>query len=358
MKQNKMQALVAHGKDDYRLETVNVPTANAGEIVIKVEACGICAGDTKAWKGAPRFWGNDDFEAYVEPPAIPGHEFVGIITEIGNNTDGCFEIGDRVVSEQIVPCGECMYCKTGRYSVCKKHDVYGFKNYLNGGMAEYMKIPKGSINHKVPKDMPIEEAVLIEPYSCSKHCIDRADIKNEDIVVLAGAGTLGLGMVSAAKLRNPKKLIVLDMKEERLNKAKNFGADIVLNPAKDNVQEVVMEITDGYGCDIYIEATGHPSSISQGLSLLRKQGTFVEFSVFKDEACIDWSIIGDGKELTIKGVSLSPDCYETVIELISEGKLSTEGVVTHKRNLKDWEEAFEIADKGAEGAIKVILENK
>ena len=357
MNPKKMKALVAHGKNDYRLETVDVPAAGEGEIIIKAEACGICAGDTKAWKGAPRFWGNEKFEAYVGLPAIPGHEFVGEIVEIGEEGEGDFKIGDRVVSEQIVPCGKCLYCKTGRYSVCRKHDVYGFKNYLNGGMAEYMKLPKGSRNYKVPEDMSVEKAVLIEPFSCSKHCIDRADIKKGDIVVLAGAGTLGLGMIGAAKLCKPKKLIVLDMKTDRLEKAVEFGADMALSPAKDNVDDIIMEITDGYGCDVYIEATGHPAGISQGLDILRKQGTFVEFSVFKDEASIDWSVIGDGKELTIKGVSLSPYCYETVIEWIGSGKLPTEGVVTHKFGLDEWEKAFETAETGAGGAIKVILQN-
>lgn len=349
----QMKALVAHGKNDYRLESVDIPIANKGDIIIKIEACGICAGDTKAFKGAPRFWGNEDYAAYVEPPAIPGHEFVGIIVELGANT-GDWQLGDRVVSEQIVPCGECLYCKTGRYSICVKHDVYGFKNYLNGGMAEYMRLPKGSINYKIPNDMPTNKAVLIEPYSCSMHCIDRASIKNDDIVVLSGAGTLGLGMIGAAKLKNPKKLIVLDLLDNRLAKAKEFGADIVLNPLKDDVKAKILELTDGYGCDIYIEAAGHTDSIGQGLELIRKQGTFVEFSVFSKPALIDWSIIGDGKELTILGVSLSPDCYSKVIKLINEGKLPMDGIVTHKYKLKDWKKAFETAESGKE-AIKVIF---
>jgi 2-desacetyl-2-hydroxyethyl bacteriochlorophyllide A dehydrogenase len=351
-----MKALVARGKNDYQLENLRIPKIASGEILIKVEACGICAGDTKAWKGAPRFWGDENLEAYIEPPAIPGHEFVGEVVEIGEGVKGDFEIGDRVVSEQIVPCGKCVYCKTNRYSVCEKHDVYGFKGYLNGGMAEYVKLPKNSRNYIVPKNMPIEKAVLIEPFSCSKHCIDRADIKHEDVVVLAGAGTLGLGMVGAAKIKKPKKLIVLDMKKERLELATKFGADIVLNPKRDDVWEVVKRETQGYGCDIYIEATGHPSSIEQGLRLLRKQGTFVEFSVFKDKASIDWSVIGDGKELTIKGSSLSPECYETVIDWLAQEKLPADGVVTHRYKLDEWKIAFETAELGLDGAIKVIIE--
>jgi threonine dehydrogenase-like Zn-dependent dehydrogenase len=217
-----------------------------------------------------------------------------------------------------------------------------------------MLFPKGAINYKVPKDIPMKKAVLIEPYSCSKHCIDRANINNEDVVVLSGAGTLGLGMVGAAKLKNPKCLVVLDMKDDRLALAKKFGADIVLNPSKDNVLERVMALTDGYGCDVYIEATGHPKSVQQGLECIRKMGTFVEFSVFKDLTTVDWSIISDTKELNLYGVHLSPYCYEPVIEWIGNGKLPTDGVVTHTFPLAQWQEAFTVADKG-DGSLKVVL---
>lgn len=350
----KMKALIAHAPGDYRLEEADVPRAGDEEIVIKVEACGICAGDLKAFHGAPRFWGGEGNPSYIKAPVIPGHEFLGIIAELGQNVKGDFKIGDRVISEQIVPCWECKFCKTGRHWMCQKHDVYGFQYNVNGGMAEYMKFPKGSINYIVPKDIPIEKAILIEPYACSKHCVDRGNIGNEDFVVLSGAGTLGLGMVGAIRLRNPKTLVVLDMKDDRLELAKKFGADIVMNPGKENVVEKIVKMTEGYGCDVYIEATGHPKSVQQGLEMIRKMGTFVEFSVFKDLATADWSIISDTKELNLFGAHLSPYCYEPVIEWIRNGKLPTEGVVTHKFSLENWKEAFAIAEKG-ENSLKVIL---
>ncbi|WHH61116.1 alcohol dehydrogenase catalytic domain-containing protein [Petroclostridium sp. X23] len=350
----KMKALVAHAPGDYRLEEVPVPRAEEGEIIIKVEACGVCAGDIKAYHGAPSFWGGEGNPPYIKAPMIPGHEFLGIIVEMGPNVEGDFKIGDRVISEQIVPCWECKFCKTGRHWMCQKHDVYGFQNNVNGGMAEYMKFPKEALNYIVPKDIPIEKAILIEPYACSKHCVDRAKIGNEDVVVLSGAGTLGLGMVGAIKLKNPKTLVVLDLNEDRLKIAKKFGADIVMNPAKEDVIEKIMKMTDGYGCDVYIEATGHPKSVQQGLEAIRKMGTFVEFSVFKDLTTVDWSIISDRKELDLYGVHLSPYCYEPVIEWIGNGKLPTEGVVTHQLPLEQWQEAFELAEKG-ENSLKVVI---
>lgn len=140
--------------------------------------------------------------------------------------------------------------------MCQPHDMFGFQNYNNGGMAEYVRYPKTAVIHKVPKSMKLEDALLIEPYGCSKHCVDRAQIGCEDVVVISGAGTLGLGMVTYARMKNPKKLIVLDMVDSRLEKAKEFGADIVMNPSKVDVVKEITDMTDGYGCDIYIEATG------------------------------------------------------------------------------------------------------
>ena len=350
----KMKALVVYAPGDYRLEMVDTPRATGGEIIVKVEACGVCAGDLKTYTGAPSFWGGDGSPAYIKAPMIPGHEFCGFVVEVGPDQKE-FQVGDHVVSEQIVPCWECKFCKTGRYWMCQKHDVYGFQNNVNGGMAEYMRFPSGSLNYKIPGDMPMEQALLIEPFGCSKHCVDRGQITNEDIVVLAGAGTLGLGMVGLIRKKNPTKLIVLDMNDKRLAKAKEFGADIVLNPSKTDVVKEILEMTDGYGCDVYIEATGHPSSVNQGLEMIRKLGRFVEFSVFTQSATVDWSIIGDRKELDVLGAHLSPYCYEPVIKWIADGSLPTAGIVTHKFSLEDWRTAFEHAKTGADDSIKVAI---
>jgi threonine dehydrogenase-like Zn-dependent dehydrogenase len=348
-----MKAIVAYAPGDYRLEEMETPIAEAGEILIKVEACGICAGDIKAYGGAPSFWGDATQPAYIKAPVIPGHEFIGHVVALGEGVKG-FVIGDRIISEQIVPCWDCRFCKRGQYWMCEKHDLYGFQNNVNGGMAEYMKFTKEAINYKVPPHLSIEEAILIEPYACSFHAVQRAQIELGDVVVLSGAGTLGLGMVGAARLAGPGKLIVLDLFDDRLELAKKFGADIVMNPSKVDVVSEIKKLTDGYGCDIYIEATGHPKSVEQGLSMIRKLGRFVEFSVFKDPVTVDWSIIGDRKELDILGSHLGPYCYPLVIDGITNGKLPTEGVVTHKLPLEQFEEGFELVTKGR-NALKVVL---
>jgi L-iditol 2-dehydrogenase len=350
-----MKALVAYSKTDYRFEpSFPVPECGPDDILIKTEGCGICAGDLKCQHGAAMFWGDDAQPSWVKPPFIPGHEFVGTVEYAGENVKG-FAAGERIAVDQIAPCGECRFCKDGHYWMCQPHQIYGFFKDYYGGMAEYVRIPvKHSVIHKVPKEMPLEDALLIEPYSCSKHCVDRAQIGCEDIVVQSGAGTLGLGMITYAKMKSPKKLIVLDMIDARLEKAREFGADIVWNPSKVDVVSEIMKLTDGYGCDIYIEATGHPSSVTQGMQMIRKLGRFVEFSVFGAPTTLDWSIIGDRKELDVLGFHLSPYCFPFVIENISSGKLKTNGIVSKVFKLEEWEKAFEYAT-GKYGDFKVAF---
>ena len=349
-----MKALVAYSKDDYRFEP-EYPTPECGpdDIIIKTEAWGICAGDLKCSHGAAMFWGDDVQPSWVKPPFIPGLEFFGRIVEMGENVEG-YELGDRIIADQIVPCGKCRFCKDGHYWMCQPHDMLGFQSYNNGGMAEYVRYPKNCVLSRVPEDMSIEQALLVEPYGCSKHAVDRGSITNEDVVVISGAGTLGLGMITYARMKNPKLLIVLDMQDGRLEKAKEFGADLVFNPGKCDIDKEIKALTDDYGCDVYIEATGHPSSVIQGLTVTRKLGRFVEFSVFGSETKVDWSIIGDRKELDILGSHLSPYAYPFVIENMMKGNLKTDGVVSSIFKIEEWEKAFDYAS-GKYGDFKVAF---
>src|SRR5664279_1796595 len=194
-----MAAVVCYGPGDYRLETVPVPQPGPLEVLTSVEAVGICAGDIKTYHGAPSFWGDAEQPRYVKPPMIPGHEFIGRVVALGEGAGDKHKInvGDRVISEQIVPCWHCRFCNHGQYWMCQKHDLYGFQNNVNGAMAEYMIYTKEAIVHKVPDSVPIEEAILVEPLACSLHAVERAAVEPDDIVVVAGAGTLGLGVLGA-----------------------------------------------------------------------------------------------------------------------------------------------------------------
>jgi len=350
----KMKAVVCYGPGDYRLEERPRPKAGRNEVIIKVGACGICAGDVKASHGAAMFWEGDD--PWLKAPVVPGHEFYGKVVELGEGAAEHHQVslGDRIVAEQINPCGKCRFCKSGQYWMCQVHNMYGFQKEIGeGGMAEYMRFHETARIHKIPDELTEKEAAFIEPMACSVHTVQRGDIEFQDVVVLAGVGPLGMGMVQAIALKTPKCLVVLDMDDERLKLAKKYGADVVINPSKEDALARVLELTDGYGCDVYIEATGHPAGVKQGLEMVRKLGRFVEFSVFGSETTVDWSVIGDRKELDIRGAHLGPYCYETVIDLFKRKKLSAEELVTHTFNIDDFKEAFKMA--ASTDSIKTVI---
>jgi L-iditol 2-dehydrogenase len=160
-------------------------------------------------------------------------------------------------------------------------------------------------------------------------------------------------MTQVAHLKTPKKLVVIDLVDERLELAREYGADITINPKKDDALAIIKSITDQYGCDVYIETTGVPAGVSQGLDLIRKLGRFVEFSVFGADTTVDWSIIGDRKELDVRGAHLGPYCYPVAIDLLARGLVTSKGIVTHGFTLEEWDEAIKVAD--SLDSIKVLL---
>ena len=351
-----MQAVMCHAPLDYRLERAARPVAGADELVIAISACGICASDCKCHSGAAMFWGGNGQPAWVKAPVIPGHEFYGRVVELGAGAAERFGValGERVIAEQIVPCNKCRYCTSGHYWMCEVHDIFGFQRVVaDGGMAEFMRVPKTARVHKIPESLSLEDAALIEPMSCAIHAVNRGDIQLDDVVVIAGAGPLGLSMVQVAHLKTPRKLVVVDPVQERRALATAFGADVTIDPTKENATAIVKGLTGGYGCDVYIETTGAPIGVHQGLDMIRKLGRFVEFSVFGKDTTADWSIIGDRKELDVRGAHLGPYCYPIVIDLMQRGLLTSRGIVTHSFTLGEWEQAFKLAN--SLDSIKVLL---
>jgi threonine dehydrogenase-like Zn-dependent dehydrogenase len=139
--------------------------------------------------------------------------------------------------------------------------------------------------------------------------VERAEITFDDTVVVAGCGPIGLGMVAGARAKSPAHVVALDLAPQKLELAKECGADVVINIGNEDAIAIVNDLTDGYGADVYLEGTGHPSAVIQGLNLLRKLGTYVEYGVFGSDASVDWSIISDDKELTVLGAHLGPHCW-------------------------------------------------
>jgi threonine dehydrogenase-like Zn-dependent dehydrogenase len=351
-----MQAVVCHGPENYRLETVPVPTRGPGELLVRVEAVGICASDLKCYHGAAKFWGDANRPAWAETEVIPGHEFTGRVVRLDDAaaTRWGVGLGDRVVAEQIVPDWTCRYCLEGAYHMCARHDMYGFKRATPGAMAAYMVFTTDSLVHQVSTDLPPAHAAFAEPLSCALHAVERARLTFDDVVVVAGCGPIGLGMVAGAKAKSPRLVVALDLDDAKLAIAAATGADLTINIGHEDAVARVRELTGGWGADVYLEGTGHPSAVGQGLSLLRKLGRYVEYSVFGSDVSVDWSIISDDKELDISGAHLGPHCWPAAIRMIESGALPMDQICSHQLPLADFQRGLDLVASGQE-SVKVSL---
>jgi threonine dehydrogenase-like Zn-dependent dehydrogenase len=232
--------------------------------------------------------------------------------------------------------------------------MFGFKRATPGGMASYMVFPKEALVHKISKNVKAHHAAYAEPLSCALHAVERANIKFADTVVVAGCGPIGLGMIAGAAAKFPATLIALDLDERKLEVAKKCGATHTINIGKQDPVQIIRDMTEGYGADIYLEGTGHPAAVLQGLKILRKLGTFVCYSVFKEDVSVDWSIISDDKELDVLGAHLGPNCWPAAIKLIESGRLPLDEICTHQLPLADFQQGLDMVADGTK-SIKVSL---
>jgi threonine dehydrogenase-like Zn-dependent dehydrogenase len=351
-----MQAVICHGPGDYRLAEIPVPRPGRGEALVRVEAVGICASDLKCYGGAAKFWGDEHRPRYVDADVVPGHEFVGTIVELDEEAHARWgvDVGDRVSSEQIVPCWTCRYCRRGQYWMCDPHNIYGFKRATPGAMAAYMVFPANALVHRLPAWLPPAHAAFVEPLSCALHGVERATISFGDVVAVAGCGPIGLGMIAGAAAKSPARVVALDVSDAKLEIALECGATDVVNIGRDDPDAAVRAMTDGAGADVYLDGSGHASAVGQGLRMLRKLGTYLEYSVFGAEVTADWTIISDDKELDVRGAHLGPHCWPTAVRMLDEGRMPLSRICTHQLPLSEFQHGLDLVADGS-ASIKVSL---
>jgi len=350
MAENTMKAVVCYGfgKQHKFEQAVPIPEVGPGEVLIKVDASGICAADRSMYfNTAP--W-------QLPFPFIPGHEFTGAVIELGEGAGELhgLTVGDRTVAELNITHGNDYYTQRGMYHLTDTMDVIGAT--LNGGWAEYMKYPANAIVHKIPEGMSMKAAVYVEPLANAIHGVERGNIQFGDVVVVAGGGPIGMGMLQAAKLKTPKALIMLDTAEAKRKLGLELGADYAFDPTKDEYKEAVRDLTNGRGFDVYYEASGATSSFELALATARKAATIVVFGVYKKKAEIDLNIFGEFKELNIFGGHLAPFTYPKAIDMMAKGLINGDAVVTHLYPLEKFAEAIELEDKPGEPRVKVAFD--
>jgi L-iditol 2-dehydrogenase len=344
----KMKAVVYHAPGDIRVEEVAVPTCCDDELRIKIDACAVCGTDLKSYlNGNPR----------IKAPQVMGHEFTGLVETVGSEVKG-FSVGDRIVMATSISCGECFYCEKGWRNLCANLAPMGFT--YPGGMTEFTVIPGRAITNghvvKVPEGVKPEHAALSEPLSCAVNSAGNCGIKEGDTVVVVGAGPMGIMNACVAQQYGAAKVIMAEVNEVRLQQAENFGFDMVVNSAKEDLEQIVKNETSGIGADVVIVAAPAAKPQEDALNYVRKQGAVCLFASLpsgKSELTIDSRILHYG-EIRLVGTSDSTDVHvKKAVELISSGTLPADKLASHILSLDGIFEAYELMQSGE--ALRVVL---
>jgi L-iditol 2-dehydrogenase len=346
-----MKAVVFYAPGDIRVEEVEQPVCQSGEVLVKVDACAVCGSDMKAAAS-----GN----VRIKPPRIMGHEFTGVIVEKGDHVNG-YNIGDRVVMATSISCGECYYCRHGHRNLCVDLAPMGYS--FDGGMAEYVAIPERAILNghliKTPLSLPAEIAALAEPVSCAVNSIEQCNVKQGDTVVVIGAGPMGILNACIARAYGASKIIFAELNPQRLKQCEQFHFDRLVNPAEEDLKQVIMNETEGYGADTVIIAAPAAVPQEQALELVRKQGNIMLFAslpVGKSMLNIDSRLI-HYKELRVLGSSDStPEHVRKAVEILSSNSFPAAAIVTHRLPLEGIEQAFELMRSGE--SLRVVLSQR
>ena len=341
-----MKAAVLYKPYDIRLEDVETPRIRADQVLVRVRAVGICGSDVHYYRtGRAGVY-------VVKEPIILGHECSGEIAEIGSDVEG-FKPGDRVVIEPGFPCRRCSYCKSGRYNLCENMQFYGTPP-VNGAFCEYIAADADFV-YKMPENLTFEEGSMIEPLSVGIHATRRGHITVEDTVTILGAGPIGLLALQAVRARGVTTVYVTDIQDYLLEHAKRLGASETINARREDPVRRIMELTDGKGTDVVIEAVGSVETGRQTFEIVKRGGRIVIIGVFpKTEFAVRMTDFVD-KELTVCGVFRYTNTYPTALKLVSAGKIELKSLITHVFTLDEIHKAMEVAEKKIGNPVKVIV---
>lgn len=337
-----MQALRWHGVKDLRLETIEEPSALEGKVKIKVEWCGICGSDLHEYVAGPIFIPQNTEHPLTgeKAPVVMGHEFSGQIVEVGAGVTK-LKVGDRVVVEPIYACGKCEACKQGKYNLC---DDMGFLGLAGGGggLSEYVSANEHMV-HKIPDSLSYEQGALVEPSAVALHAVRSSQFKVGDKAAVFGAGPIGLLVIEALKASGASEIYVVELSEERKQKAAELGA-IVIDPKQFDAVEEIRNRSEG-GVTVAFEVTGVPVVLKQAIDTTKLGGQIMIVSIFEKEAAIHPNQIVL-KERNMAGIIGYRDVFPSVISLMDQGYFPADKLVTKKIKLN------EVVEQGFEALLK------
>jgi len=347
-----MQALVYHGPGEKNWETTPDPSIAAPtDAIVRIDSSTICGTDLHILKGdVPE----------VQPGTILGHEAVGTVVETGSAVTTLAE-GDRVLVSCITSCGRCRFCKEGHYGLCTGGGGWIFGHLIDGLQAEYARVPFADTSvYKVPEQLVDEQVLFLADILPTAYEVGVLNGKVDagDTIAIVGAGPIGLAAVMTAKLYTPARIVVIDLADARLEKAREFGADVTINNSHEDPLERVRELTGGLGADVAIEAVGVPETFELCTELVRPGGRVANVGVHGHSATLHLETLWI-RDITITTGLVDTSTTPRLLQLIAEGRLDPTAFATHRFELHDTLAAYDtFAAAGETNALKVVLEGE
>jgi threonine dehydrogenase-like Zn-dependent dehydrogenase len=345
-----MLAAVYHGPHDVRLEEMAWPQPGLGEAVMRVRAASICATDL-------RIFNHGHFKIPEGAVRVLGHELAGEIVAVGQGVAGLTP-GARVAVAPNVGCGSCWECIQGYNNLCPDYDALGIT--LDGGFAEYMRIPEPAVRQgnvvAIPEALSFEEAALAEPLSCCFNAQEVCSLAPGETMVIMGAGAMGLLHLLLGRYSGAGQVIVSEVQEKRAQQAAALGADLVVNPKEQDLREAVLEATGGRGADVVMVAVGSAELQEQAVELAARRGRvcfFAGLAAGRDRACINANRIHYGQVTVVGTTGSNLRQYRQTMQILGSGRLSLASLVTAKRPLRDITQALADAVSGEQ--LKVVV---
>ena len=346
-----MRAAILYDDRDIRVGDAPDPHIGPGQVLVETGCAGICGTDLHIYRG--------EFHGRVTYPAILGHEFGGIIREVGKDVKG-FQAGDRVVVDPIIPCHACPACLSGHLNACRTLKLLGID--LDGGFAQYVAAPAGCV-YRLSDEIPMAHAPMVESYGLGHHILLRGQVQPGESVAILGAGKLGLSVLDVlCHSANPALTVIADLQPFRLEMARKLGADYAVNVAQENPVERVMDITHGAGVDCVIEAVGHyhiavgqEAPLAQAVKMIRSGGRIVTAGLGEQLSAVHFKTLVL-KEARIIASRVTLGEFPQAMRLLSRGLLHPELLITHRMPLHDVAAAFEQVDGEDPSTLKVTLD--
>ena len=311
-----MKSAVFYGKHDLRVEEHPMPEVGPHDVLIQVEACGVCGTDVHIYEG-------DKGAAEVTPPTILGHEFSGVIREVGSEVKK-YKAGDRVCIDPNCYCGACDPCRNGVAHFCE--NMMGYGTTVNGGFAEYCAVDERQV-YLLGENTTFEQGAMAEPVACCLHGIDMCEIQPGQQVVIIGGGMIGLLMLQLAKLAGAAKVALLEPVENKREVGRKLGADVCIDPVKEDVKERLAENGMDW-VNVVIECVGRPSTIEQAIEIAGNKAVVMMFGLTKpDEEIAVKPFQVFQKELVLKASYINPYTQKRALDLINSGRLDVSSLV-------------------------------